>query len=112
MRTDELVRATGLCPPNGFWPRRPAASAPGNTDESLVDDTLMAELVYPVTEVPYGWRIACEARDRVDARLAYHGGDRLRDDDRLVAEQIRVLWEAATCKHRLSRMFMGWAPWI
>ncbi|KAJ2888827.1 Serine/threonine-protein kinase smg1 [Coemansia asiatica] len=119
MRTDEFVRTTGLCPPNGFWPRRSAVAFEGlllPDEEAALRHLSHAETseqeVYPITEVPYGWRIAKEARDRVDARLAYDGGNRLRDDDELVAEQIRVLWEAATCKDRLAKMFMGWASWI
>ncbi|KAJ2704033.1 Serine/threonine-protein kinase smg1 [Coemansia sp. IMI 203386] len=108
MRTDEFVRATGLCPPNGFWPRRRFAVS-ARSEETQMDNKMV---VNSITEIPYGWRIAYEARDRVDARLAYNGGSGERDDDELVSEQIRVLWQAATCKDRLSRMFMGWAPWV
>ncbi|KAJ2603503.1 Serine/threonine-protein kinase smg1 [Coemansia sp. RSA 1722] len=108
MQTDEFVRATGLCPPNGFWPRRRFAVS-ARSEEAQMDNEMV---VNSITEIPYGWRIAYEARDRVDARLAYNGGNGERDDDELVSEQIRVLWQAATCKDRLSRMFMGWAPWV
>ncbi|KAJ1719587.1 hypothetical protein LPJ53_005678 [Coemansia erecta] len=115
MHTDDFIRANGLCPPAAFWPRRPVlgSGAAGLSNGS-------ADAVGAVSEFPYGWRIAREAVDRVDARLSYTGtktagapgshGDK--DDDDLVAEQFGILWNAATSKDRLAKMFMGWAPWV
>ncbi|KAJ2744392.1 hypothetical protein GGI20_002997 [Coemansia sp. BCRC 34301] len=102
----DLVRATGLCPPNGFWP-----------PHDLPKDTCL-----PVTDIPFGWRIAHAAVSRMDARLDYRGDtEHLGSDDQLsqqrshvdlVHEQFAAAWNAATCKDRLSKMFIGWGSWI
>ncbi|KAJ2367828.1 hypothetical protein IW150_005572 [Coemansia sp. RSA 2607] len=121
LRTDEFIRANGLCPSAAFWPRRPvlgnAVAAVANSGDANTD------FICSVSEIPYGWRIAREAVDRVDARLSYnatrttdttssHNGKDVDDDDDLVAKQFGILWEAATSKDRLAKMFMGWAPWV
>ncbi|KAJ2900669.1 hypothetical protein IWW38_000342 [Coemansia aciculifera] len=101
--TEDFVRGTGLCPANGFWPQQDLAA-----DKSL-----------SVTEMPLGWRIAQGAVSRMDARLDYQGvteigpdGKSLRSKADLVKEQFATAWDAATCKDRLSRMFIGWGSWI
>ncbi|KAJ2111938.1 hypothetical protein IW146_004987 [Coemansia sp. RSA 922] len=89
---EDFVRGTGLCPPRAFWPRSVADQA--------------------VTEIPYGWRIAQGAVARVDARLDYQGVGGTRSQSVLVGEQFRIAWETAASKERLSKMYMGWAPWV
>ncbi|KAJ2875874.1 hypothetical protein GGH93_001208 [Coemansia aciculifera] len=90
---EDFVRGTGLCPPRAFWPRVVA-------DQGAV------------TEMPYGWRIAQGAVARVAARLDYQGVGGARSQAVLVEEQFRIAWETATSRERLSKMYMGWAPWV
>ncbi|KAJ1820057.1 hypothetical protein LPJ60_003422 [Coemansia sp. RSA 2675] len=89
----DFVRATGLCPPRAFWPRA------GESPEVL-------------TDAPSGWRIAQGAVARVRARLDYRGSGERRSEAQVAAEQFRIAWGAATSRDRLSRMYMGWAPWV
>ncbi|KAJ2801803.1 hypothetical protein H4R20_003533 [Coemansia guatemalensis] len=90
---EEFVRCTGLCPPNAFWPRE-------------IDSEQLA-----LTEMPFGWRLARAAVDRIRARLDFKimPGQSQEDSAR---NQTMVLWEVATSKSRLARMYTGWAPWI
>ncbi|KAJ2488573.1 hypothetical protein IWW37_004682 [Coemansia sp. RSA 2050] len=90
---EDFVRATGLCPPRAFWPR------PNEPADIL-------------TEAPCGWRIAQGAVARVRARLDYRGLGEQRCETELAGEQFRIAWDAATSRDRLSRMYMGWAPWV
>ncbi|KAJ2522941.1 Serine/threonine-protein kinase smg1 [Coemansia sp. RSA 1939] len=100
----EFIRRTGICPSNAFW-RFGSGSGSGSGNR---------------TECKYGWRIAQAAVSRVDARLDYqgiNGGEGSKDHphvsvDMLVEEQVAAIWSAATCKERLARMYIGWAPWI
>ncbi|KAJ2756418.1 hypothetical protein H4S06_003300 [Coemansia sp. BCRC 34490] len=100
----EFIRRTGICPSNAFW-RFGTESGSGSGNR---------------TECKYGWRIAQAAVSRVDARLDYqgiNGGGESKAHphasvDMLVEEQVAAIWSAATCKERLAKMYIGWAPWI
>ncbi|KAJ2120688.1 hypothetical protein IW147_004876 [Coemansia sp. RSA 720] len=91
--TQEYIERTGLCPPHAFWPPQ---DVPKNMS---------------LTEVPFGWRIARGAVDRVHARLQF-GALSGASQSECVRQQTVALWEAATSTSRLSRMFAGWASWI
>ncbi|KAJ2079117.1 Serine/threonine-protein kinase smg1 [Coemansia sp. RSA 988] len=89
----DFVQSTGLCPPNAFWPRE-------------IDSEQLS-----LTEMPFGWRLARAAVDRIRARLDFKGmpGQSQGESSH---DQTMVLWEVATSKSRLARMYTGWAPWI
>ncbi|KAJ2497488.1 hypothetical protein GGH96_005061 [Coemansia sp. RSA 1972] len=91
--TQEYIERTGLCPPHAFWPPQ---DMPMNMS---------------FTEVPFGWRLAHGAVDRVQARLQF-GALSSASQTECVRQQTVALWEAATSTSRLSRMFAGWASWI
>ncbi|KAJ2576435.1 hypothetical protein GGH19_002168 [Coemansia sp. RSA 1807] len=91
--TQEYIERTGLCPPHAFWPPQ---DVPMNLS---------------FTEVPFGWRLAHGAVDRVHARLQFGALSSASQSER-VRKQTVSLWEAATSTSRLSRMFAGWASWI
>ncbi|KAJ2394020.1 hypothetical protein GGI23_004851, partial [Coemansia sp. RSA 2559] len=106
-----IIRATGICPSNAFW----------RFDSENSDRRSGVSPEAAQTELPYGWRIARAAVKRVDARLDYQGSGRGlelnsvfsgRSVDVLVEEQVLAVWEAATSKARLAKMYIGWAPWI
>ncbi|KAJ2389771.1 hypothetical protein GGI23_005767, partial [Coemansia sp. RSA 2559] len=107
----EIIRATGICPSNAFWRF--------DSENSGRRSGVSPEAAQ--TELPYGWRIAQAAVKRVDARLDYQGSGRGlesnsvfsgRSVDVLAEEQALAVWEAATSKVRLAKMYIGWAPWI
>ncbi|KAJ2629868.1 hypothetical protein H4R22_003061 [Coemansia sp. RSA 1290] len=84
----EAIRKTGLCPPKAFWSTCHLQTG-------------------SVTEASYGWRLAYGAIQRMQARLEFTGSTKSP-----VQLQTKLLWNAATDKSRLSRMFAGWASWI
>ncbi|KAJ2611352.1 hypothetical protein H4S08_003207 [Coemansia sp. RSA 1365] len=90
---EEFVQRTGLCPPNAFWP------------QEILSDGLA------LTEMPFGWRLARGAVNRIRARLDFRGIPEQTLEDS-VRSQTMLLWEVATSKSKLARMYTGWAPWI
>ncbi|KAJ1965486.1 hypothetical protein GGI12_000758 [Dipsacomyces acuminosporus] len=99
-QSEELVRTTGLCPLNAFLPfgLHQASQQP------------------LATEVPFGWRIAHAAIGRVSARLEFEGAKEAKEkganQQEIANEQAMAVWKAATSRDRLTRMYVGWAPWI
>ncbi|KAJ2851161.1 hypothetical protein IWW36_001299 [Coemansia brasiliensis] len=94
----ETIRQTGLCPPKAFW----------SNCQMQIDS---------VTEASYGWRLAYGAIQRMQARLEFTGSARPMEEPDKPQEsyaqlQTKLLWNVATDKSKLSRMFAGWASWI